>query len=117
MAGESGRWRRRYAIAVAAVIGGALAYGLCDWGQWPRLTLEPYGGSWSWPGGPTRTVPINYFGGLLWGAGGAVVGGAIGAVLGPRLAQTKATRGLTTAWALTAVALVALYFLWTLWPF
>ena len=70
------RWHRTYVIALAAVIGGALAYALVDWGGWTRATYDPYRDRWSWRGGATPTIGINYYGGLLWGLGGALVGGA-----------------------------------------
>ena len=76
MAGDD--WRDRVTIALAAVIGGCLAYALADWGGWPRLTYDPYADRWWWRSGATAPVPINYYGGLLW----AVAGGAAGAALG-----------------------------------
>jgi len=113
------RWQRVFAIATAAVIGWSLAYALADWGGWHRLTYDSHHGSWSWPTGPTPRVPINYYGGLLWGAGGAVVGGAIAALAArawgrPLPAPVIALLG---AWALTGIALTGAYYTWMLWPF
>lgn len=113
------RWQRVYAIAVCAVVGGALAYALCDWHQWTRLQLDPYRGTLWWSDGPTRTIPINYYGGLLWGAGGALAGAALGA-LAIRLWRrplSPALQSLGAAWALTAVILAGAYYHWSLWPF
>ncbi|MEZ4402292.1 MAG: hypothetical protein R3B06_19865 [Kofleriaceae bacterium] len=112
------RWARTQLVAVAAIIGGALAYALCDWGGWTRLTFDPYLGTWSWRAGATQPVPINYYGNLLWAAGGSAAGAAIGWGLArvPALAR-PAARGLGVAWALTAVGLAAFYYLWSLWPF
>ena len=67
------RWQTVQVIACAAVIGWTMAYVLCDWSGWPRYTFDPYDGAWLWTRGPTPRVPINYMGGLLWGAGGAAV--------------------------------------------
>ena len=112
-------WQAIYALATAAVIGWCLAYGLADWGGWPRLTLDAHTGSWSWVSGPTPRVPINYYGGLLWGTGGAVTAAAL-AGLGLRLWRRPlppALIGLLAAWAATAVALAGAYYTWMLWPF
>ncbi len=111
------RWHRTYVIALAAVIGGALAYALVDWGGWSRATYDPYRDRWSWRGGATPTIGINYYGGLLWGLGGALVGGALGALAHrwPR-ARTAGARGLLAAWAFTSVALAGAYYWWNLWP-
>ena len=118
MVADVPRWQRVYAIATCAVIGAALAYGLCDWSGWPRLTLEPYQGTWSWPDGPTRPVPINYYGTLLWGAGGALAGGLVGALalrLRPRPLADRLVV-LLAAWALTAIVIAAGFYAWNLWP-
>ncbi len=113
------RWQRVYAFATAAVIGGALAYALCDWSGWPRLTLDPYRGGWSWPDGPTRTVPINYYGTLLWGAGGAAVGAGLAALATWRRGRPLPATILVllAAWALTAFVLAGGFYTWSLWPF
>lgn len=106
-------------VACAAVIGFALAYGLCDWSGWPRLNLDPYLGTWRWERGPTQRVPINYLGNLVWGVGGAAVGAglAAGALRLWRRSLPSLVLDLAGAWALTAVALAGAYFTWTLWPF
>jgi|JI10StandDraft_1071094.scaffolds.fasta_scaffold1599075_1 prolipoprotein diacylglyceryltransferase len=110
-------WRRTYVIATAAIIGATLAYTLVDWSGWTRLTYDPYSGRWWWPSGPTRPVPINYYGTMLWGVGGGVVGAAIGAVIArwPQ-ARTPAARSLLGAWAFTSFALAGSYYFWNLWP-
>lgn len=111
------RWQRTYVVALAAVIGGALAYALADWGGWTRATYDPYRDRWSWRSGATPTIGINYYGGLLWGLGGALVGGALGALASrwPRT-RTATARGLLAAWAFTSVALTGAYYWWSLWP-
>src|SRR5688500_18178129 len=96
-------WQRVYVIATLAVIGGTLAYALCTWGGWTRLQLDPYSGEWWWQAGPTQSIPINYYGDLLWGAGGALAGGAAGA-LGTALHRrplSQTTQQLLAAWAIT----------------
>ncbi len=110
-------WHRTYVVALAAVIGGALAYALADWGGWPRATYDPYRDAWQLRRGPTPTIGINYYGGLLWGAAGALVGAALGAVVQrwPR-ARTAPARTLLAAWAFTSVALAGAYYWWNLWP-
>ena len=113
------RWQTVQVIACAAVIGWTMAYVLCDWSGWPRYTFDPYDGAWLWTRGPTPRVPINYMGGLLWGAGGAAVAMLI-AVVGLRLWRRPlpaAALGLAAAWALTGAALAGSYYSWTIWPF
>ena len=113
------RWQRVYAMAVTAVIGGALAYALCDWNHWTRLQLAPYDGTWYWRAGPTASIPINYYGDILWGLGGAAIGALIGAIATAwwRRPLPRALQRLGAAWALTAVMLAGTYYLWHLWPF
>ena len=41
------RWQRVYLCATCAVIVFALAYTLCDWGQWTRLWYLPYENEWT----------------------------------------------------------------------
>lgn len=112
-------WQRVYAIAIAAVTAGALTYALCDWGHWTRLHYGPYDGDWSWRGGPTASIPINYFGTILWGLGGALVGAVVGfgATALWRRPLPRAAQQVGTAWAITAALLAGTYYLWHLWPF
>jgi hypothetical protein len=119
VADERPRWQRVYAIAVCAAIGGALTYALCDWAQATRLLFHPYDGTWSWRDGPTASIPINYYGTILWGLGGAAVGALIAAAATAwwRRPIPRAVQRLGAAWALTAVILSGAYFHWNLWPF
>ena len=112
-------WQRVFVIAALAIIGGTIAYGLCDWGGWTRLQHDPYTGAWWWDDGPTHRVAINYYGTILWGLGGAAVGAALGAVATHvyRRALPSSVITILGAWALTGTALGGLYYVWTLWPF
>ena len=108
-----------YLIACAAIVGYTVAYGLCDFSGWPRLTYFPLHREWDVVVRPRSPYPMNYVGTTLWGVGGAVIAAAIAAV------ATRLARGplparwlhLSGAWALTAFALVGFYYTWNLWPF
>ena len=116
---EQTAWQRVYVIATAAIIAGALTYWLCDWGGWTRLQHDPYSGAWWWQDGPTQKVAINYYGTLLWGIGGSLVGGAI-AFVATRVYRRPFPPSLIivmNAWALTAFVFGGLYYVWNLWPF
>ncbi len=113
------RWQDVQVIGCAMVIGWALAYALCDWSGWPRLTYDPYVGRWYWAAGPTQSVPINYQGNLLWGVGGGVVAGlaAAAGLAMWRRPLPPALLDLSSVWAVTAVGLAGTYYTWNLWPF
>ncbi len=113
------RWQTVQVVGCAAVIGWTLAYVLCDWSGWPRLTFDQYTAAWSWTSGPTPRVPINYMGIILWGMGGGAVA-ALLALVGLRLWRRPlppVVLGLASAWALTGVLLAGTYYTWNLWPF
>ena len=112
-------WQRPYVICTLAVIGGTLAYALCTWGGWTRLQHDPYSGDWWWQAGPTQTIPINYYGDILWGLGGAALGAAVGAAATAlhKKPLSGATVGLLAAWAMTSFVLAGLFYTWSLWPF
>ena len=112
-------FQRVFLLACAGVIGYALAYVLCDFAAWPRLTYFPDEGGWRFttrlPGG----VPMNYVGTVLWGVGGGAVAVAAAAVatrVFDRPAPAVLLR-LAGAWAVTAAGFAGAYFLWNLWPF
>lgn len=112
-------WQRVYLCVCCAVIGFALAYVLCDYSAWPRLTYFPYERRWDWTAGYPGDIPMAYVGTLLWGLGGAVVGaGVCGAVCalmrGPVSDRWLRLHG---AWALASFAYGGMYFTWNLWPF
>ncbi len=113
------RWQRVYLVVCCAIIGFVLAYVLCDYGQWPRLTYFPYEREWHWVAGYPGDIPMMLVGTVLWGIGGAAVGMAV-AVLGSMLWRRPMTATglqLYGAWALAAFAYGGLYYTWNLWPF
>jgi hypothetical protein len=111
------RWQRAYAIATCALIGAALAYALCDWAQWPRLSFLPVRGTWAMspPGG---AITITFLGNVAWGLGGGACGALIGAALAAfaRKPLSDRTLQLLGAWSISAIVLAGGYFTWTLWP-
>jgi hypothetical protein len=114
------RWQRAYVCATCAVIGFILAYVLCDFGTWPRLIHYPYDGSFDVAPGPQGgRVGMAYVGMFLWGIGGGLVGGGIGAAvtLVWRRPLPQQAFGLLAAWTLTAFFLGGTYYTWNLWPF
>jgi hypothetical protein len=110
------RWQRAYVIATCALIGGALAYALCDWARWPRLSYEPVTGDVTMH--PRAATAITYLGNVAWGLGGATCGALVGAAACAIAKKPWPERVLRLfgAWAITAVAMAGLYYTWTLWP-
>lgn len=113
------RWQRVYLCATCAVIGFALAYTLCDFGQWPRLHYLPYERRWVIAPLVVDRLAMNYLGTFLWGVGGAIVGAGIGAgaALAWKRPLPRVAIGLLSAWSLTAFVLAGWYFTWNVWPF
>ena len=112
-------WQRFYLTVCCAVIGFVLAYVLCDYAGWPRLTYFPYEREWRFVAGYPGAIPMAYVGTWLWGLGGAVAG-AIAGDLGGRLWRRPLPSRwsqLMGAWALAAFVYGGLYFTWNLWPF
>ena len=113
------RWQFRYAIVCCAITGWSLAYALASWSRWPRLFYDPLSHDWYMASRAPSPVPIDYWGLVAWGAGGAAVGAGV-ALAGARLwrkALPRTVEILLGAWALTAFAYAGTYFTWTLWPF
>lgn len=110
------RAHRAYLIAMCALIGAAFGYAACNWGGWPRLTYLPLTGEVALSS--TQPLAITYIGNVLWGLGGFVVGGGVGAVLCQVLPRRWHARALLLfgAWAITAIVLAGMYFTWSLWP-
>ncbi len=113
------RWQRAYLAACFAAMGFCVAYVLCDYAEWPRLTYDQYGRSWELVDGRVVGLPSNYVGTVLWGLGGAAVGGAAGWVVGTvrRRALSNAALSLVGAWTVSAFIYGGLYYTWSLWPF
>lgn len=112
-------WQRTYFIACSAFIGFAIAYVLCDYGAWPKLTYFPYERVWAVVPPPPGEAPMGYVGMLLWGTGGGLVGAALAALATRWRSRAVAQRWLVLigAWALAAFVYGGLYFTWSLWPF
>ena len=107
---------RAYLVGAGAVIGFALAYALPALAGWPLAIYEPLAHRFSL-GLPAGGVTLGYFGQVLWG----LLGGLLGAGMGVGAAWrgkslTEATSILAVAWALTALVLVGAYFTWLNWP-
>jgi hypothetical protein len=107
-------WQRGYVIATMAVIGGTLAYALCTWGGWTRLSSIL----------PRHLVddgPAHRADRLLRrhpvGHGGALVGGGLAAATALPPALPPPPVQLLAAWALTSFAIAALFYIWSMWPF
>jgi hypothetical protein len=111
------RWQRAYAIATCSLIGAALAYALCDWSQWPRLTYLPLTETWTMRP-PGNAIAITYPGNIAWGLGGAACGALIGSAVVAVFHKSLPERALQLlgAWSITAILLAGTYFTWTVWP-
>jgi hypothetical protein len=113
------RWQRAYLSACAALIGGCLAYALCDFLAWPRLTYFPLEHDWRLASGSSGAIGSSYLGMVLWGVSGAAVAGIVTWLLLGTVRRTVSERwlGLAGAWAASALILGGLYFTWKEWPF
>jgi hypothetical protein len=102
-----------------AVVGGAIAYLLCDFGGWPMLMYEPYEHEWLVARMPPTAAAMVYPGMILWGFCGALSSSALTLVVASRVSRpaSDSLLRLVGGWALTSVLVTALYFLWGLWPF
>lgn len=112
-------WQRIYITVCSAVTGFALAYVLCDYSGWPRLTYFPYQRDWRLVAGPPGAAPMGYVGTILWGLGGALCGGAVAYAACRLVRRSIPDRWLRLAgaWTLTAFVYAGLYYTWNLWPF
>lgn len=112
------RWQRAYLIACAILIGGAFAYWLPSWAEAPMLTYLPLERRWTFSP-PSQSLTMVYYGLLLWGAGGALSGGLLAAVLVRLLRRPVSDHvlRLVGAWAATGFVLTGWYYTWSLWPF
>lgn len=113
------RWQRAYFAVCTAIAGFAIAYVMCDYAQWPRLTYFPVEREWRFVAGYPGRVPMAYVGTVLWGVGGAMLGAA-SAWIATRFIDRELSRRWTNlfgAWALAAFAYAGVYYTWSLWPF
>lgn len=108
-------WASHYVIACCAIIGGVLAYCGSDFADWPKLTMAPLTGALT-VASKSSDGGITYWGALLWGLGGAAIGGAGGLGCARWVVGRRAAMQLLGAWAFTALALASLYIVWSLWP-
>lgn len=108
-------WATHYVIACCAIIGGILAYCGSDFADWPKLTIAPLTSAATVVSKNTDGG-ITYWGALLWGAGGAAIGGAIGLACARWVVPRRAAMQLLGAWAIAALTLASLYIVWSLWP-
>jgi hypothetical protein len=105
---------RAYFAACGALIGFAFGYALPVYAHLPNLHYDPLAHRFLIAAQAGR-IPIGYYGQLLWGAGGAAVAGAIGALLG-RTRRGDQALLLAAAWTLSAIAIVGAWFAWNNWP-
>lgn len=113
------RWQRVYLAICCAIIGFVLAYILCDYSAWPRLTYFPYEREWHLISGYAGDIPMALVGMVLWGVGGAVCAALLALIVCARRSQPVSDTWLRLfgAWALAAFAYGGMYFTWNLWPF
>ncbi len=112
------RSQRAYVIAMCAIIAAAFAYAASNWGQWTHVAYLPVRGELAVGDGGFGGLAMHYYGLVLWGFGGLVVGGLAGALLcraAPRPWPPRALN-LLGAWAVVAILLAGGYFTWSLWP-
>ncbi len=111
------RWQRAYVIATCAVIAGAFAYAIHDWGHWPRLTYLPVTGELT-TSPPPGAIAMPYIGTVAWGVGGAACGAVLGAGLCAAIRRRLPDRALQLLglWAITAIVLAGGYYTWSSWP-
>ena len=102
-----------------AVAFGALAYLLCDFGEWPLLMYDVNAHNWIVATQPPAGSVMAYPGMILWGLCGGTISAALCVAVGRRRKRelSAASLQLAAGWALSAVVFSALYFLWGLWPF
>lgn len=102
-----------------AVTFGALAYLLCDFGEWPLLMYDVNAHNWIVATQPPAASVMVYPGMILWGLCGGTSSAALCVAVGSRRKRelSSASLQLAAGWALSAVVVSALYFLWGLWPF
>ena len=105
---------RAFLAACGALIGWALGYALPIYARLARAFYDPIARHWFW-GRSTAPIPMGYVGQVLWALGCALVAGALGWALGKKAPSARAY-ALGSAWALSALVIIAAYFTWNNWP-
>jgi hypothetical protein len=105
---------RAFLAVCGALIGWSLGYALPTYARLSRAFYDPIARHWFW-GRSTAPIPMGYAGQLLWALGCALVSGALGWLLGRKTPSARAY-ALGSAWALTALVIIAAYFTWNNWP-
>lgn len=108
-----GRW---IAAAGGTVMGFSVGYALPTYARLPLLIYDPVARSWKWAA-MAGGVPMGYYGMLLYGIVGALVGFALSNLFFRREnALAGRWKSLWSAWTLTLALLVMSYFAWGNWP-
>ena len=110
------RRERAYFAVCAASIGWAIGYALPVYARLPNLYYDPQLARWI-AGARPGSVPMGYYGQMLWGVGGAALAATIGlGVAWRRGPRADSAIGLAAAWTLSALLLVGAWFTWNNWP-
>ena len=104
----------------AAIVGYALLYTLPIYARLPRTFYDPLARRW-FVASSASSVPMGYYGQIVWGIAGALIVSGVVMMLTSRRARAGATApdrafALGTAWTLTTIAIVLGYFTWNNWP-
>ena len=112
------RWQIVYVVSCCSIIGFCLAYVMCDFAGWARLTHFQIEGEWRLVSRPASLVPSNYVGTVLWGLGGAACGAVVALPIALRRSPLPDRwLRLVGGWAMVAFVYAAAYYLWNLLPF
>jgi hypothetical protein len=107
---------RVYFSCCAALCGYAVGYLLPVWAKLPRPIYDAVARRWFWSSS-VGTLPLGYYGLILYGAAGAAVAFVSGMLITRFLEEPSARAwGLWAAWALTALLIVGAWFAWNNWP-
>lgn len=113
--GDTQRGGRVYFAVCAALIGFAVFYALPIYARLTRPFYDPVARRW-FLADHAPPIPMGYVGQILWALVGALLLGGVTWALVGRRAPSERAFALASAWALTAIAIVAGYFTWNNWP-